>query len=152
MTDSVHVFTYGLLMFPEVVQALLGRPVASEAAVLTQHQRYGLLKSPCDAPVPIILEHATGRVEGQLLRGITPAELQIFDQFEELDSGHYVRKQVRICQASTWVDAHVYVAGPMLAPYAKGEWNPAQVRPEHIQQLVQQLIPAMLATMSSTEQ
>ena len=95
MQPTEHIFVYGLLMFPEIVEAITGQRYQMLDAVLADHQRRGLSQSPLDAPVPVLTE-APGRAQqGKLLLDVGPEAVRALDFFEEIDSGHYVKKAVR---------------------------------------------------------
>lgn len=146
MADHAHIFVYGLLTFPEVVTAITGQQIQMIPAELADHRRYGLSKNPGSTPVPVLIAEIGARQAGQLLLDVDPVSIAKLDYFEELDSGLYVKKQVRVQTAQGWLSAFCYVAGPALAPYASGEWQPEHVSATDRLYLIEQLIPQMLAT------
>lgn len=146
MSESRHLFVYGLLTFPDIVQAVTGKQYQTQPALLREHRRYGLSQSPLSAAVPILIEEDAGITEGVLLLDLSAEDFTKLDQFEEIDSGHYLRKTVRVESDGQWYSADVYLAGPMLRPYACGEWLPGQVSAEQRQHLVTTVIPEMLKT------
>ncbi len=146
MADTAHIFVYGLLTFPEVVTAITGQQFQMIAAELPDHRRYGLSQNPGQTPVPVLLSESGARQSGQLLLDVDATAIAKLDYFEELDSGLYVKKQVRVQTAQGWLSAFCYLAGPTLAPYANGDWQPEQVSADHRLYLTEQLIPQMLAT------
>lgn len=146
MSESRHLFVYGLLTFPDIVQAVTGKQYQTQPALLREHRRYGLSQSPLSAAVPILIEEAAAITEGVLLLDLSAEDFAKLDQFEEIDSGHYLRKTVRVESDGQWYSADVYLAGPMLRPYACGEWLPGQVSAEQRQHLVTTVIPEMLKT------
>lgn len=146
MSKSHHLFAYGLLTFPDILQAITGKQYQTQPALLREHRRYGLNQSPLSAAVPILLEETNAITEGVLLLDLSDDDLVKLDQFEEIDSGHYQRKSVRVESNGQWYNAEVYLAGPILRPYAAGEWLPLQVSAEQRQHLVTTVIPEMLKT------
>ncbi|WP_127025122.1 gamma-glutamylcyclotransferase family protein [Rheinheimera mangrovi] len=144
--DGDAVFVYGLLMLPEVVYAITGKHYVMQQASLSDHKRYGLQQNSADTPIPA-LAHCPGHLQhGQVLLGVLPDELALLDFFEELDSGLYLRQQVRVQSEGVWLDAWCYVVGPVLEPYLAGEWSLQQVSAGHKEHLITQLIPSMLTT------
>ena len=139
MAASTHIFVYGLLTFPEVVTAITGRTIPAKHAVLPGFRRYGLTKSPLATPVPVLLPEEGFRQTGQLLLDVSAEEVEKLDFFEDLDSGHYEKTAVRVEVGGEWLSAFCYSAGPGLAPYASGRWEPEQVSAEAIAQLIRQL-------------
>lgn len=150
MAVSSHIFVYGLLTFPDVVTALTGRQIQAKPAVLVGYRRYGLAKSPLQTPVPVLLAEAGFRQCGQVLLDVDAASVEKLDYFEELDSGHYVKTAVRIEVEGQWLEAFCYSAGPALAPYISGDWQPEQVSAAAKAELIAHTIPAMLAAMPAT--
>lgn len=145
MADRAHIFVYGLLMFPDIVSAITGRQFRMMPAQLADYRRYGLSKNPGQTPVPVLLPAAGASQSGQLLLDVDAESIARLDYFEELDSGLYLKTQVRVQTEQGWLSACCYVAGPALAPYASGEWQPEQVSATDRQYLTEQLIPQMLA-------
>ena len=95
-TAPTHIFVYGLLTFPEIVNAITGHHFKMVPAVLPGYRRFGLSKSPLDTPVPVLLEDTGYRQTGQLLLDVDAASVAKLDFFEDLDSGHYVKTRVRV--------------------------------------------------------
>lgn len=149
MADSAHIFVYGLLMFPDIVSAITGRQFQTIPAQLPDHRRYGLSKNPGQTPVPVLLPAVGASQSGLLLLDVDAESLARLDYFEELDSGLYLKKQVRVQTEHGWLPACCYLAGPALAPYASGEWQPEQVNATDRQYLTEQLIPQMLAAFTA---
>ena len=150
MAVSSHIFVYGLLTFPDVVTALTGQQIEMKPAVLPGYRRFGLSKSPLQTAVPVLLPETGYRQLGQVLLDVDPAAIAILDYFEELDSGHYVKTAVRIEVEGQWLEAFCYSAGPALAPYVSGDWQPEQVSAAARADLIAHLIPTMLAAMPAT--
>ncbi len=144
MTEPQHIFVYGLLTFPEIVTAITGGQFAMMPAVLPGYRRFGLVRSPLATPVPVLLEAAGYRQSGQLLLDVDAAAVAKLDFFEDLDSGHYVKTTVRVEAEGQWYEAFCYSAGPALAPYAAGEWQPELVSAAAKADLINRLIPQML--------
>jgi gamma-glutamylcyclotransferase (GGCT)/AIG2-like uncharacterized protein YtfP len=145
MAETAHIFVYGLLTFPDIVTAITGQQFQMIPAELQEHRRYGLSQNPGQTPVPVLIFETGARQFGQLLLDVDAASIAKLDYFEELDSGLYLKKQVRVQTAQGWLSAFCYVAGPTLAPYASGEWQPEQVSAADRLYLIEQLIPQMLA-------
>jgi len=143
-SDSCAVFVYGLLMCPEIVHAITGKRYSMQSAVLADHKRFGVSQQPGDIALPALTDYPGYLQQGQLLTGVLAAELELLDFFEELDSGLYLRQQVRVQTGDQWLDAWCYKVGPALAPYLVGDWSPEQVSSAQKQHLLTTLIPSML--------
>ncbi|MFN6970977.1 MAG: gamma-glutamylcyclotransferase family protein [Rheinheimera sp.] len=148
MAEPTHIFVYGLLTFPDIVTAITGKDIEALPAVLPGYRRYGLSKSPLETPVPILLEETGYRQSGQLLMNVDATSVAKLDFFEDLDSGHYVKTPVRVEANGQWYPALCYSAGPALAPYAAGDWQPAMVSAAAKADLIHRLIPQMFVGMT----
>lgn len=73
------VFTYGTLMHPPVLVAVISRVPETIKATLPSHVRRPLL----DACYPVVLRSPSDSVHGRLLTDITGKELSMLDKFED---------------------------------------------------------------------
>jgi hypothetical protein len=73
-----HLYAYGTLQVPEVLQQVIGRSVAGRPAVLEGYARYRLRNQV----YPGIVEHPGGHVTGLLYSGIDAHELERLDAYE----------------------------------------------------------------------
>jgi gamma-glutamylcyclotransferase (GGCT)/AIG2-like uncharacterized protein YtfP len=112
-----HVFAYGTLVDPRCLDDVLGHRHAGERlrARLRGFQRI----TTGAYPYPYIVADAEHAVDGVLVMDLSPEDLRLLDQYEEVDAGMYLREPVEVeawgCGPSTWrVQACVYVAGPRL--------------------------------------
>ncbi len=71
-------FAYGTLMYPALAEAIVGRVLPSEPAVLRGFRREGMQ----GRAYPAIVAESGGRVEGRLYGGIPLAALARLDRFE----------------------------------------------------------------------
>jgi len=149
MSNPVNVFVYGLLMFPEIVRAITGQQYRTLPAVLPHHQRRGLSQSPGIAPIPVLIDAQDFDQDGVLLLEVDENAMAKLDFFEELDSGLYVKKQVRVQADGQWYFAICYAAGPALLPYVSGDWTPDFINAEQKAYFIQTVIPDMLRAMQA---
>jgi len=127
MGASCHVFTYGTLLFPEVMEAVAGRVFASVPATLAGFARVCVR----GAVYPGAREEAGGSIAGLLHRDVDAAALARLDRFEgEL----YERRRVRVALGDgTSIDAEVYVVPPtFVARLEPRAWDPDRFRREHL--------------------
>ena len=97
-----NVFAYGVLMMPQVVEALTGNLFTHRPAILHGYSRY-IFKGKC---YPGIIEDKSGAVEGELYFGIDDRTLSIFDWLEgSIYERHLSKVQVKnkVVQAFTYV-------------------------------------------------
>ena len=100
--SSYNLFVYGTLMWPEVVQAILGRAVAAEDALLKGFKRCrmkGVL-------YPGLKRDQASSVKGKLLRGLTDEDFQRLDKFE---GDEYERISSKVQTRHGLVEAYVYL-------------------------------------------
>lgn len=102
--DSLRdLFVYGTLMDEAILMQLIGRRIASVPATLFGFRR---VQNPDSYPYLLRSDH--GRVRGQLLRRLRPAELRVLDQYE--DEGRlYLRQVVTVRSAAVDVPAFTYI-------------------------------------------
>ena len=142
--DCTQLFVYGLLTFPVITKALTGQQFAQADALLPGYRRYGLSKDLDAGAVPVLLADSEAEQAGMLLSGLNADDLAVLDFFEEIDSGLYRRELVRVYANQEWQDAWVYLAGPLLEPFAFGQWHPEQLSSEQVQLVAEQQIPELL--------
>lgn len=81
----MHLFAYGTLCIPELMEKVAGRRFDSEAAVLPGYRSF-LIKGH---PYPGLIHTRRGRACGRLYYDIDPAALRRIDAFE----GEYYRRE-----------------------------------------------------------
>lgn len=104
---SVHVFAYGTLMIPQVMQMVTGHQPVCEPALLPGYARYGLRGET----YPALVQEAIRATDGVLWRAVDAESLDRLDAFE---GDWYERTTVQVLlgdppsEAST-TEALVYV-------------------------------------------
>jgi gamma-glutamylcyclotransferase (GGCT)/AIG2-like uncharacterized protein YtfP len=103
----MHVFSYGTLMFPEVWQAVVGRPFASVGGHVSGFAIYRVR----DAVFPGILATTSADVvQGVVYLDVDAAAVARLDQFED---DFYRRETVALqCDDGRICDADTYVVPP----------------------------------------
>jgi gamma-glutamylcyclotransferase (GGCT)/AIG2-like uncharacterized protein YtfP len=109
VTDDEGLFVYGSLMFPEVLEALLGRTPAIEPAALDGWRVAAL----ADRVYPGLVEAPGLLAAGRVLLGLDTAEQAMLDAFEEDDV--YERRPVVLADGRTaatyvWIDPAAVLA------------------------------------------
>ena len=97
-----NVFAYGILMLPQVVEALTGNLFTPRPAILHGYSRY-IFKGKC---YPGIIEDMNGTVEGELYLDIDDRTLSIIDWLEDTIYERHlstVKAGNEIIQAITYV-------------------------------------------------
>ena len=109
-----HLFVYGSLVEPRCLDEVLGRRHTEERlrARLAGYRRV----STSAYPYPFIVVAPEACVDGILVMDLTPSDLEVLDQYEEVATGTYTRIGVEVeawgCGPRTMrIPAHAYVAG-----------------------------------------
>ncbi|RAL50443.1 unnamed protein product [Cuscuta campestris] len=112
------VFVYGSLLADDVVRVLLSRVPPSSPAALHHHHRFSIK----GRVYPAILPVENKKVNGRVLLGITRPELEILDNFEDVE---YERMtvDVSLMDGSEIVQAYTYVWADKTDPDLYGEWD-----------------------------
>jgi hypothetical protein len=123
----VNLFFFGTLMDPEVREIVMGRPLAADAvesAVVQGFRRVFV----ADRHYPMLLPHASGWVDGTLVRGVDPESvhrLQVYEGWE------YSLAPIRVRTASGQsVMAHVFMCPPHVQA-DKRDWKLDQWQMRH---------------------
>lgn len=117
------VFAYGLLKYPKLVAALIGREPDTAPATLANYQRMQLGVS-LDDGCAMIVEAPNMQVVGLLVKGLTDKELEIFDLFEYLPQGIYARSEVQVLSENASLPCYAYTLGKNAdTSLLNGEWN-----------------------------
>lgn len=118
----MNLFAYGTLMWPAILEAVMGRRLAGAPAALAGYQRLRVK----GASYPVVVRAADSAVEGVLYCGLTAAEFQRLDAFE---GPEYDRAEIEVAGTKALVyvlgDAHRHIA-------EAAEWTPEQMRPEDL--------------------
>lgn len=116
---GAHVFTYGSLIFPAMMEAVTGRVPSNGPARLSGFTRFALL----DRDYPGIVPRDAGEILGRVYFDVGVAELARLDDFE---GEEYRRERVRVVlSAGKLVDAFVYVLRPECADLVTdAPWDP----------------------------
>lgn len=113
-------FFYGTLQFPAVLEAVTGRRLEGESAVLDGYARFRVR----DEAYPGIVAAQGAHVPGVICTGIDPVSLARVDRFE----GRMYRRepvQVRAARDGRAVDAETYVVRPRWRGLlADAPWDP----------------------------
>ena len=129
------VFTYGSLMFPEVIEIILGRPIAPEEladAVLEGYRRVAIPDRPYPTGIPALGFH----IEGKILGPITEQELEQLDAYEE---SFYIRIPVSVSTQKGQQTAFTYIDGIGELPFALHDWDPEMFQRKHLQAFLAKL-------------
>lgn len=125
---GAHVFTYGTLLFPEVMAAVAGRGYVGEPAVLRGFVRVCVV----GAVYPGAIEEAGAEIRGIVYRDLDEAALRRLDRFE---GETYERRRVTVtCDGDlTETLAYAYVvARQHQGSLDRRPWNPERFRRDHL--------------------
>ena len=137
----MNVFVYGTLMFKSVAEPIAGLVDAPVDASLAGYCRY-TIEDRERAKVPTIVEEEGGVVVGKIYRNANTLVLDALDNFEDLDSGQYVRRTVQVSISDgAMVEAETYVAGPRARAHLGGLWDPVLFEKNELEYYVETVVP-----------
>jgi gamma-glutamylcyclotransferase (GGCT)/AIG2-like uncharacterized protein YtfP len=131
---GVSVFAYGTLLFPEVMQRVIGRIPPSQEATLEGFARFRIRGQS----FPGIVAESASCTRGLLFAGVRPTELARLDAYE---GDLYVRSRVSVAlREGGAADALVYV----VAAHLRGEvselsWDPERFAAQGLQAFIEAL-------------
>ncbi|MFQ6021600.1 MAG: gamma-glutamylcyclotransferase family protein [Acidiferrobacterales bacterium] len=141
---ALNLFTYGVLMHPELLRQLTGISFTTTAATLPDYQRYAL-KQERYTPIPAAVWEPGTSVSGMLIHEVDDASFLILDDFEDVDLGLYVKEVVSVVDAQGRERTAVaYVAGPEAANYLEGLWDPEDFLERYLEEYRTRIIPEFL--------
>ena len=118
VTNGTHLFTYGTLMFPEVMSVLIERELETAPAKLSGYSRQGITGKV----YPGIVRRDGSSVDGVLYLSLDPVSLAILDAFED---SLYQREELVVESSGKRVTAIAYVVTTEAQGMLSGEsWNP----------------------------
>lgn len=120
-SDRFAIFVYGSLQFQDVIEAVSGRRFPAEDAVLHGYRRRRIQNHS----FPGIRPDSAEKTQGQILRDVLEADLQVLDAFE---GDLYERKTVSVRIGSdrlqTDTEAFAYVIRDEFADWMSAEsWD-----------------------------
>lgn len=133
--ETINVFVYGTLLFPEITAALdiesrHSNSVKRRPAKLSGYERFTVnFRGEGDPPAIIPAENSS--VVGQVLCDLTEDSLQRLDWFEDIASELYTREResVEFLDAEhERLEVFTYVCGERIRPQLEGEWDPEVFR------------------------
>ncbi|KAK7283024.1 hypothetical protein RIF29_12224 [Crotalaria pallida] len=129
--EGHNVFVYGSLLADEVVKILLKRVPRSASATLHGFHRFKIKERVYPAILPLHDKHVTGRV----LLGISGPELDILDEFEDVE---YTRSDVEVSLKDNdeKLQVHTYVWSNQNDPNLYGEWDFEEWKQAHVNDFV----------------
>lgn len=118
----MNLFAYGTLMWPAVLQSVIGRRLEGTQAVVQGYQRFRIKNQD----YPGLMPSAGDEVVGMLYSDLSASEFHHLDRFE---GEEYDRVTVQI----NGVDAEVYVLAERWCHIADEQiWNPDRMTPERL--------------------
>lgn len=121
-----HLYTYGTLQVPAIIEHIVGRPLTGVPARLDGYARFRVN----GRVYPAIVEAAGGEVPGVLYAGLEATELERLDFYE---GGLYERREVSVWAAGVVQRAATYVLRPELRHELSDEpWDFAGFLRDHL--------------------
>ena len=132
MFGVMHLFAYGSLLLPEVMQAVTGRVFRFQGATLRGYAEFRLRAAPQAAIIPFP-DMAT---QGVVYYDVDAASVRRLDAF---GGGIYERVEVNAeAEDGEWVEAEAYVIHlKQLKLLTAKPWDEDEFRRKHLRQVVQ---------------
>lgn len=115
-----HVFVYGTLMFPELLEALTQKHFKTEDATLHNYNQFKIYDGDMVRPYPAIQEERNESVEGKLIFDVDQESLDLIDFFETSD---YKRQVVHPAYNNHSVHAWTYLWRDDADGKLAGRWD-----------------------------
>lgn len=113
----MNLFFYGTLMDSEVRDLVCGKPLDAVEPAIAQGFRRVFVAA---RHYPMLLPHASGWVEGTLVRGL---DAEIIHRLQVYEGWEYTLRPIKVRAASgRMVLAHVFLCPPGIAPH-KRDWR-----------------------------
>lgn len=124
--QTLGLFAYGTLQFPQIIAALLGRELAGVPALLREHSRFRV----ADRVYPAVVAAPGGEVPGVLYSGLEPADLERLDAYE---GPLYERVDVTLQTSELTVAATTYLLRAEHRHRLSAEaWDLGEFQREHL--------------------
>lgn len=118
----MNLFAYGTLMWTEVLESVIGRPLAGVPATLAGYRRIRMR----GVHYPAVVSSRNDEVAGVLYDGLSEADFRNLDRFE---GEEYERLTVRVAAS----EAEVYVLSDAWMHLAEDRpWHPEDLKAEHL--------------------
>lgn len=129
-----HLFVYGTLLLPQIMQRVCGRRHFSQPAILSGYARYGLRGKS----YPGIVAEENATVAGVLYLGLRPAAWRRLDAYE---GDFYVRQRVQVeTENGQPLSAWTYVIPENKRHLLLGhDWSLLQFQQRHLQGYLERL-------------
>ena len=129
-------FVYGTLLFPEILEVVLGRVPDFKDGILSDYHRFNIHDGINTRLYPAISNQPGGLVEGRLLLDLSYDERQVLDAYEGRE---YFKKTVQVQCEGQLVEAEVYIWHTAGKDLLKGSWSPSNFKIHHLDQYVRDL-------------
>ncbi len=116
MVVMQHLFVYGSLLFPELVEKLTGKYFVSVPAVLDGYKRFTV--KGCDYPA--IIHNKKSNVEGRLILNVDNMSLKILTFFE---GDEYEKETVWVLTGTKKMEALAFIWRNDLLYLEDFDWN-----------------------------
>lgn len=141
---SINLFTYGVLMYDELLIQLTGKRFTCQPATLPNHQRLTLDKVGWPK-IPVVIAENNCTVKGVVIENVDNTSLKILDAFEDTEIDLYRRsKNMAILDSGEEIVVEVYIAGSLAKNSLIKAWNPKEFEEAHIKEYKNEIIPRFL--------
>ncbi|MCW3785458.1 gamma-glutamylcyclotransferase family protein [Plebeiibacterium sediminum] len=136
-----NIFTYGTLMFTELVFALTGNRFQSMDAFIDNYIRYKVTTENSNEEYPAIIEKSGSNVKGKVLFDIDDDSLKIID-FYEGDEYKRIIKPISLSD-KTQMEVFVYVWNHEYSLAKQLNWDVDMFKTNHLKYYLNHVIPSV---------
>ncbi len=129
-----HVFVYGSLLFPEIVEGLTGRKFEAQDATLQNYVRRAVKNNDYPAVVPFEGE----QVSGKILLNVDMRSLEALRFFE---GDEYACVDIKVKVNSEEITACIFVWTGDAGALEKGDWDPHIFERKALADYVRYVVP-----------
>ncbi len=133
-----NIFTYGTLMFPELVYALTQKHFKSDDALIDNYIRYKVNTINGAEEYPVIVDKINHSVKGKLIYGIDDESLKIIDFYE---GDEYKRIIKPIIVDGKTIEAFVYVWNSNERIFGNLYWDENDFKMNYLNLYKENIIP-----------
>jgi gamma-glutamylcyclotransferase (GGCT)/AIG2-like uncharacterized protein YtfP len=126
LSQALPLFVYGTLRDPDLLAAILNRPLPADAALAAVAPGFAALHYP-GRPYPALVRKPGGAAAGLALLGLSPFERDLLDRFE---GAEYVRGVLAVLLGEELHEAEAYLPA-VTVPATSPPWSLAGWQARH---------------------
>lgn len=135
----MHLFVYGTLLFPEIIQALTGNIFRQDHALLSNYKRYSIQnKDTSIRKYPALRKESGATTKWIILYDVDIQSANIIDFFED---NNYEKINVNVHINGQYIQAYTYVWKERYASMLTWTRDPEDFKNTYIQEYISTILP-----------